>query len=451
MMAPGSSLFKASMPFRPAHFVLTSNPMKTTITKTTDTDATFTVALDHTHLEPLKVITIDKLRGRVKVAGFRPGKAPDHIVARELGDAAIQSEVIDAAISASYSNAVSEHQLSVIAPPEVSITKFVPFTELEYTATVDIMPEIKLADYKNIKKKKPEVKVEPAEVDQTIEDLRKRMATKTNVERAASLGDEVVFDFDGTKDGQPVEGASAKNHTLVLGSQTFIPGFEEELVGLKPGDAKTFKITFPADYQAAELAGQEVTFTVTVHKVGELVLPEPNAEFVASISQFKTLDELKADISERIKTEKTDQLMAAFEQDILDEIVAKSKWSASKRLVDAQLERIKGELSERLASSGLDMDKYLSLSDKTLEDMENEMRPNAEKRVGLALVLNRIAKEEGIGVTHEEIDAELAQLKATYQDPEMQSELDGPRIHEEIQNHLLASKTVAKILSYITG
>lgn len=425
--------------------------MKTSITKNTATNTTFVVALDQDHLERIKKDTVDKLRGRVRVSGFRPGKAPDHIVERELGSETIQSEVLEAAVNDSYPQAVKEHSLAVIAPPEVSVSKFVPFTELEYTATVDIMPEITLADYKKMKKQPPEVTVETAEIDQTIEDLRKRLASKTNVDRPAQIGDEVVMDFDGVKDGQPVAGASAKNHVLVLGSGTFIPGFEEELVGLKPGENKTFKITFPKDYQAADLAGQEVEFTVKLHKVGELVLPEINQEFVGSISPFTSIDELRADIAERIKAEKSEQVMAGFEQEILDEIVDKSKWNAPERLVEIQLERMKNELAERLGTSGLDIDKYLNLSNKKLEELEKEMRPTAEKRVGLALVLNKIAREEGITVTHDDVHVELDRLKATYTDPQMQAELDTPQAHEDVENHLMASRTVAKILEQIAA
>jgi trigger factor len=425
--------------------------MKTAITKTTATDTTFTVTLDQAHLGPIKTATINKLRPKVKVAGFRPGKAPDHIVERELGDATVQSEVIDAAIGDSYANAVVEHGLAVIAPPSVSVTKFVPFTELEYTATVDIMPEVKLVDYKKIKKKRPEVKVEQAEVDQAIEDLRKRLATKHEVERPAKMGDEVTLDFDGTQKGQPVEGASAKNHVLQLGSKTFIPGFEDQLVGLEAEGTKTFKITFPKDYQATDLAGQEVEFSVTVHKITEVQLPEVNEKFVTTISPLKTVEDLRKDISERIKAEKLAQADVEFEKTVLDEIVEKSQWDASERLISEQVVRLKTEMEDRLASSGLDLDKYLSMSQKTLEDIDKELQPVAKNRVGLALVLNKIAREEGIVVEPAEIESELAKLKSSYQDPQMQAELSSPEIRAEINNHVLATKTVAKILEYVTS
>ncbi len=429
--------------------MLTSIPMKTAITKTTDTDTTFTVVLDDTHLASIKTSTIEKLRHRVKVAGFRPGKAPDHIVERELGDATVQSEVLDAAISESYAHALNEHGLAVIAPPSVNVTKFVPFIELEYTATVDIMPDIKLFDYKAINQPQPEVKVEPSEIDQTIEDLRKRMATKSEVQRAAQVGDEVNIDFDGSKGGQPVAGAQAKNYTLTLGSNAFIPGFEEKIVGLTAGQVKNFKITFPKDYQASDLAGAEVEFKVNLHKVNEVQLPSVDAAFVASISTLTSVDELRADIEARIKAEKYDHAMQEFEQSILDQIVDKSKWSASPRLIDAQITRLKSELEDRLASNGLDLEKYLTLSKKTATELDSELRPTAKRRVGLALILNQIAKAEQITVSAEDINSELARLKSDYQDPQMQDELERREIKDEIYNHLLASKTVAKIMDYV--
>ncbi|MFI5240283.1 MAG: trigger factor [Candidatus Saccharimonadia bacterium] len=425
--------------------------MKTSITNISPTDTTFTVNLDESQLGLLKKQALDKLRAQVKVAGFRPGKAPDHIVEREIGDASLQSEVIDAAISESYANAVKEHNLEVIASPQVNITKFVPFSELEYSATVDIMPEVKLADYKHMKKPLPEIKVEEAEVDATLSDLAKKLAEKTEVNRAAKTGDELTIDFEGEKDGKMVEGAKANNHQLLLGSNTFIPGFEQQLEGLKAGETKSFLLTFPADYQAADLAGQEVTFKVTVHKISELKMPELDQKFVESISPFRTLDELKQDIIERIKAEKTEQTMATYESEVVDEVVDKSTWSASDRLVEAQITRMKNELEERLASSGLDLEKYLGLSNKSMLEIEAEMRPTAKKRVGTALVLNRIAKAENITVEHDEIHQEIDRLKATYSDPQMQAELDTPAVHDDVYNHLLASRTVSKILEYVSA
>lgn len=423
--------------------------MKSEVTKKTSTDTTLKVTVDQAALAPHVKAAFDKLRRQVKAPGFRPGKAPDHIVEREIGSQAIQNEVLEHAVMHSYADAVKQHELPVIASPEVSIAKFVPYTDLEYTATVDILPKIELTDYKNLKLKRPEVKVEPKEVDQVVDDLRKRLAVRTSVKRAAEMGDEVNIDFDGSRDGQPVTGASSKSYDLLLGSGAFIPGFEEYLVGGETGQTKEFDITFPKDYQSTDLAGQKVQFKVVINNVSQVQLPEADAKFVSQVSPHQTVEDLKADISDRIKTEKAEAGERQFEQTVMDHILEKSKLSLPARLVEQQTSRIRHELEQRIATSGLDMDKYLKLAGKTAEQLSAEMKPEAEKRVGLALILTEIARAENLKVDPGEIEAELARLKQSYPDREMQVELDRPETREEIYNHLLASKTIAKVLSYI--
>ncbi|HEX3082580.1 MAG TPA: trigger factor, partial [Candidatus Saccharimonadia bacterium] len=241
--------------------------METKITSTTETEVQFTVTLDEKVLSEIKAEVLDHLRGQVKAAGFRPGKAPDMIVERELGSATIQGDVLDHAVQHTYPDAVKELKLQVVSAPRVTLEKFVPFTELEYKVTAELMPKVKLADYKKIRIKRAAIKVDPAEVDRTIEDLRRREATRLESEQPAKKGDEVNFDFAGTKGGQPVPGATAKKQTLRLGSGQFIPGFEEELIGLSVGDDKTFDIRFPKDYHEKTLAGEVVTFEVKINSV----------------------------------------------------------------------------------------------------------------------------------------------------------------------------------------
>jgi trigger factor len=422
--------------------------METKITSQTDTEAQFTVTLNQAELEHIKTEVFDELRKRVKAAGFRPGKAPDMIVERELGSASVQSEFIDHAIQHSYLQAIRELSLQVVTSPKVSLDKFVPYTELEYKATVELMPKVKLGDYQKLRVKRPSVKVEPAEIERTIEDLRRREAARLDSEQPAKKGDEVNFDFEGTKDGQAVPGASAKNQTLQLGSGQFIPGFEDELTGLKKGDEKSFDIRFPANYHEKSLADEVVTFKVKLNSVTELVLPEVDAEFVAKVSPFKTLDELKNDITTRISGEKAEQVSRQYEQEVMEKVLAESKFKSPESLVQQQLERMRAELNQNLAYSGLDIDKYLDLTKKTREDMEKEMRPEAERRVGLAMVLTEVAAQEGLSVGKDELDSEIARLKQDYPDPQTQAELDNPTTREEVYNHLMSSKVIAKLLSY---
>ncbi len=422
--------------------------METNIITRTDEEVTFTVTVSEAELAKVKTEVFNHLRGNVKAAGFRPGKAPDMIVERELGASAVQTEVIDHALQHSYPDAVKELKLQIVSNPNISLEKFVPYTTLEYKVTAQLLPKVKLADYTKLRVKRPAVSVEPAEINRTIEDLRRRESARLDSEQPAKLGDEVNFDFAGTKDGAEVPGASAKNQTLQLGSGQFIPGFEEEIVGLKKGDEKTFDIKFPDTYHEKTLAGQVVTFAVKINTVTELVLPEVDEEFIGRVSPFKTVAELEADISNKITGEKAEAAARQYEQEVLSKLLKESEFKTPPALVDQQLERMRAELEQNLAYSGLNFDKYLELSGKTKEAMDKEMRPEAERRVGLAMILTEVATAENLSISAEELDAEIARLKQDYKDPATQAELDNPNTREEIYNHLMSSKVIAKLISY---
>ena len=422
--------------------------MKSTVAKRSDTEVTLTITMDGLALAPIVTQTYNKLRAGVKVAGFRPGKAPDFIVERELGANAVQQEVLEHATSHAYAGAVREHDLPVIASPQVSLTKFVPYDELEFTATAELLPKVTLADYKKLKLKRLEVKVEDDEIDRVVEDLRKRVAKRAPAERPAQIGDEVTIDFAGSKDGQPVTGATATSYPLLLGSGSFIPGFEEQLVGLKAGEAKTFDIKFPKDYDQPELAGQTVTFAVTVHKLAEVKLPVADDQFASDVGPFKTMTELRHSIRQTTLDEKREAAERDFETAALDQLIKGSKLSLPGRLVEEQIRRLRGELSERLSGQGMDLEKYAKLRNQSPEQLDNELKPEAERRVKLAIILHDVAKTESLTVTPTEVADELKRLKAAYPDPEMQKELSRPETSEEIYNHLLSTRTIAKILSY---
>ncbi len=422
--------------------------METKITQTTDTEVQFTVTLDENELKHIKAEVFDHLRGRVKAAGFRPGKAPDMIVERELGSPAVQNDVIDHAIQHTYTQAVKKLNLQIVASPKVSLEKFVPYTQLEYKVVAELMPKVKLADYAKMRLKRPDTKVEAAEIDAAIDDLRRREATKLESEQPAKNGDEVTFDFDGTKDGKAVSGASAKGHVLTLGSGQFIPGFEDEIVGLTAGDEKTFDIRFPKNYHEKTLADQVVTFKIKLNAVTDIVLPELAADFVAKVSPFKTVKELKADIEAKLAGEKKEAASRQYEQEVLDKLLKDSEFKVPEALVTQQLERMRGELEQNLASSGLDLPKYLDLAGRTQEQMDAEMRPEAERRVGLAMILTEVATAEKLSITPDELNAEINRLKQDYPDPGTQAELDNPTTREEIYNHLMASRVIAKLVAY---
>ncbi len=427
------------------HLCYNTVDMKAEVTKRTDTHVTFSILADADELQHAKEHSYDKYRPQVKVAGFRPGKAPDSIVAREIGDATIQHEALEHAIGHSYSAAITQEKVTVIAPPDVQVKKFVPYTELEYEATVEIVPPVTLPDYKKIKKPAKKVTVDEKKVDEMVEDLRLRAAKRIPVARAAGMGDEVKFDYDGKRDGKAVAGAAGKNYTLKLGSGNFIPGFEEEMVGLKSGDEKTFTITFPKQYHEKSLAGQPVVFTVKMHEVTELVLPDADNKFAVEMGPFKTLEDLRVDLKNQLTLEAEEAAKREYENELLDELIVKSKMTVPERLVTQQLERMRAEISQRLAANGLTLEHYLSAQKQTPEELEKQMRPEAEKRVKLALVLSEIARQEKMSVGSDEIDREIESLRLQYTDPKMQAELDGDQIKEDVYNHLMAGKVIRSL------
>ncbi|HUD10940.1 MAG TPA: trigger factor [Candidatus Saccharimonadia bacterium] len=425
--------------------------METKITSQTETEVQFTVTVGEKELAPIKTEVFNDMRRRVKAAGFRPGKAPDMIVERELGSSTVQGEFIEHAIQHTYVDSIKEQKLAVVGSPNVSLEKFVPYTELQYKVTVELMPKVKLGDYKSLKIKRPSVKIDPKEISRTVEELRRRVAARLDSEQPAVKGNEVNFDFEGTRGGTPVPGASSKNQTLQLGSGSFIPGFEEELTGLKKGDEKTFDIRFPKNYHESSLADQVVTFKVKLSSVTDLVLPELNDDFAKEVGPFTSMLELNEDITSKITGEKSEAAAKQYETEVLDKLLKDSTYKTPGSLVDQQLQRMRSELEQSLASSGLTVDKYLELTNKTAEDMTREMKPEAERRVGLAMVLTEVAEQEHLAVSPGELDAEIARLKTDYPDPQTQQELDNPNTREEVYNHLMASKVIAKILSYSNG
>jgi trigger factor len=422
--------------------------METKPTSQTDTQAQLTITLDEAKLKGIVAHVMDELRPRVKASGFRPGKAPNNIVERELGSGYVQNEVLEHAIQDSYGQAIKEQKLPVVAPPQVQLEKFVPYTELAYKVTVDLMPKLTLPKYQDFRIKRPAVTVDPAEVERTLDDMRRRDAVRLDVDRAITDGDEVVFDFDGTKDGQPVRGASAKAQTLVIGSGLFIPGFEDELKGMKGGDEKSFDIRFPKEYHEASLAGEVVTFAVKIESVKELVLAELNDDFAKKSGDFKTVKDMKADLSERLAADKAEGATRDYEQLVLDKLLAETKPTIPASLLEQQLRRLRTELEQNLAYSGLDLPKYLELSKKSEADLTTELTPEAERRVGLAMVLTEVATAEGIALSAKELDDEIARMKAQYQDEATQAELDRPETREEVYNHLMASRVIAKLVGY---
>jgi trigger factor len=293
--------------------------MQVTKEYTSPTSIKLNIEAGQALLDEVKQAVLAKLAANLKIQGFREGKAPLSLVEKNVDQSLLQTEFLEQAVNRLYVDAIVQENIRPVAQPEVNVKKFVPFTTLEIEAVAPAVGEIKLGDYRQIKVDKKPVKITDKDVEEVIAQLKTRAAEREEVKRAAKDGDEVVIDFSGTdtKTKEPISGADGKDYPLVLGSNTFIPGFEPNLIGLKAGDDKTFDIEFPKDYGVQALQSRKVTFKVTVKKVQQVVEPKLDDAFAAKVGQFKTVDELKADIKKQLQTERQQEAERAFENDLI--------------------------------------------------------------------------------------------------------------------------------------
>jgi trigger factor len=421
--------------------------IKKTIEKTS---AELTIIAHEADLSPLKQHVLQHFQSRVKVPGFREGKTPLSLVEKNVDQGQFQSEFLEEAISQMYSQAAQEANLRPVGRPEVELKKFVPFTELEFTVKVEVIGETTLGDYKKLKAVKPSVEVTAEDIKGVIRSLQTRMAEKKDVNRAAKDGDQVWIDFNGVDvKGQPVKGADGKDYPLILGSNTFIPGFEPALVGLSAGEEKTFDTTFPKDYGVKALAGKKVTFTVSVTKVQEVVEPKVDDEFASKVGPFKTVAELKADIKKQLKIEREQQAEREYDNLLVKQLADKSSVDIPESLIEEQIDRIENEEKQNLLYRGQTWEEHLKEEGVTPEEHREQKREAAAERVKMSIVLSAVAEEENLNVTPEELEVRIQILKGQYQDAAMQSELDKPENRQDIAARLLTEKTLAKLKSYI--
>lgn len=423
--------------------------MHITRTNPDSTKTKLVIKAEEKELASAKKLALSHLATQVKVPGFREGKVPASVVEKNVDQNALQQEVIEHTINTLYASAVRQEDIRPVANPQIAIKKFVPFTELEFEAEIDCVGEIKLADYKKIKLAKPEVKITADDINGVIKSLQTRAAERKEVKRAAKKGDEVTIDFAGTDSkGAPVQGADAKDYPLVLGSDSFIPGFEDELVGLKPGEDKEFKVTFPKDYVAKALQNQKVTFAVTLHKVTELVEPKVDDQFAAAVGPFKSLKELKDDIKKQLTFEREREAMNKYDNELLEKIADKSKVEIPSMLIEEQIDRIEQEEKQNLMYRGQTWEEHLKEEGVTAEEHRKQKAPAAEQRVKIGIILSEVADAESVQVTPEEVEMRLQLMKAQYQDPKAQEELNSPEALRDIETRIRTEKTLEKLRNY---
>lgn len=420
-------------------------------TNLSDTETTLTIIANEKELSTIKQAILVRMSGRVKIAGFREGKAPLEMVEKNLDESLLQTEFLEEAINQLYIQTIREEKLRPVSNPEVNITKFVPFTTLEFTATVNVIGTITLPDYTKVKKTKEAVKITADDVKEVLQNLQTRAGDTKDVDRAAKNGDQVTIDFKGTDTkGEAIAGADGKDYPIVLGSNTFIPGYEENLVGIKAGEQKTFDLTFPADYHSKELASRKVTFTVTANKVQEVVEPKLDDDFAAKIGPFKTVQELKDDIKKQLQAERQNEADRKFEADLVGELADKTKVSLPKAVVDEQIDKIEEQERQNLVYRGQTWEEHLVEEGVTADEHREQKRPEAERGIRASLMLAEIAEKEGLDVTPEELEIRMQLLKGQYSDASMQEELGKTEARREIASRMLTEKTVAKLIDHTT-
>jgi trigger factor len=339
-------------------------------------------------------------------------------------------------------------KLQALDRPAVDIKKYVPKQELEFTAEAEILPEVKLGDYKKLKLEKAKITVSEKEIDEIIDRMRQGFAEKKEVKRAAKDGDDVKIDFVGKKGDVPFDGGTATDYELKLGSNTFIPGFEEGIVGKKIGETFDLALDFPKDYRVEDLAGAKVVFTTTLKTVYESALPEVNDEFAAKAGPFKTVAELKNDIKRELTAQKEREAGEKQKDELVKQLIEVSEVPVPEILLKDQAESIKRDMTQNLAYQGLTLEQYLE--DKKLDEekwLETEVNVAAKKRVQAGLALAELSKIEKIEATTKELDDQIDAYRKQYgNSPEMVKQFDTPDARRDIANRLLTDKTVERLL-----
>lgn len=400
-------------------------------------------------LEPIKRHVLAHFRHSVKVPGFRAGSAPMSMIEKNVDQRLLLDEFMEHALNQLYRQAIQQENLRPVGQPNVQLKKFVPFSDMQIEVETDVIGAISLPDYKKIKLEKTSVSVAAKDVDDVIASLQQRAAERKEIKRPAKTGDEVIIDFAGKdKDGKPVAGTDAKDYPLILGSGSFIPGFEEKLVGAKGGESKEFTVKFPKDYAVAALQNKDVTFEVKVKQINELNIPKPDDAFAAKVGPFKTLAALKDDVKKQLKIERQAQLDRNFENRLIGEIVAKSKVEIPESMINEDIARAEEEEKRNLVYRGQTWHEHLKEEGITEQQHRERQKPRAEERIKAGIILGEIADKEGISVTPEEIDTRIELLKGQYQDPQMQAELNKPQARRDIEARLLTEKTLQKLVEF---
>lgn len=404
------------------------------------------VELSVEELKPYLEKSAVKISETAKIEGFRPGKAPYNIVKEKFGEMAILQEAIDDIISKTYYQAVVENELVSIGQPKIDIEKIAPENPFSYKATVAVLPKVTLGDFSKIKLKREEIKITDDKVNQVVEEIRKMRSSQEKVDRAAKSGDALKIDFDVYRDGVPIEHGKSQDYPITIGEGKFIPGFEENLVGMKAGDEKEFKLKFPEEYFEKSLAGKPAEFKVKIKEVNEVKLPELTDDFAKEVSggKYDKVDDMKTGIAENLKEEETAKQEQRLEISLLEEAVKVCEFEELPEvLVHEEIHRMIHELEDSIAMKGLNFDDYLKSIGKTVEELEKGMEPQAELRAKTSILAREIYQQQKFEVTPDEIEKEIAEIASRYPaNPDVLKQLNSEMYKDYLKNSLGNKKVI---------
>lgn len=376
------------------------------------------------------------------IPGFRKGKAPLQLVERQYGTAIFYEDAFNELVPEIYDEAIKENKVEAVSKPNIDIVQMEKGKELIFTATVETKPEVELGKYKGIEIKKIEYNTSDKDIEHELGHMAERNARLVTVEdRPVENGDITTIDFEGSIDGVNFEGGSSENHELTIGSNTFIPGFEEQIIGMKIDEEKDIKVKFPDDYFSKDLAGKDAVFKVKLHEIKKKELPKMDDEFAKDVSEFDTLDELKNSIKERLDTQNTDKAKYETEEEAIKTVCENTKIDIPNGMIEMEIDNMIHDMEHRLQYQGLNLSQYLQIMGKTEEDMKSEFKEQAEKSVKSKLVLEAIVKAEKIEANPDEVTEKIKEMAAQYGRKEEEL-IENTQLQDYIAESLKSEKAI---------
>lgn len=398
--------------------------------------------------EALKT-SYNKNKNRFNIPGFRKGKAPQAMVEKMYGVGVLYEDAAGEIIDTTYAGAMDESGLDIVSRPEISVEQIEKGKSFIYTAMVAVKPEVTLGEYKGIEVEKARPEVTDADIDEELAKVQEQNSRLISVEdRAVADGDQTVIDFEGFVDGEPFEGGKAEAYPLTIGSHSFIDTFEEQLIGKNIGEEVEVNVTFPAEYHAEELAGKPALFKVTVKEIKVKELPELNDEFAGEVSEFETLDEYKADIKAKLSESKEKQATTENENNVVQKVVENASMDIPEPMIDQQVRNMVEDYARRMQSQGISLEQYLQFTGMTIDQLQEQMRPQAEKRIRTRLVLEAVVAAENIAVDDEAVEAELAKMAEAYK---METEQIKTMMGEDGLNQMKEDLAVQEAVDFLVA